>query len=161
MKYEYVCLETGKVYEVSHSITRDACKTMKEVIELSEGIDNLKLSEDFEQEPKEETDFNEDYVVERIVSGGVGVIFKGLGWPSMDSKHLRYTGKRKKQVEKLREDRAKRVSSGLSVADVAQQTGMDGVKDSIVPNAKWEALSKDQKATARSHGIRPSKEFTK
>jgi hypothetical protein len=79
----------------------------------------------------------------------------------MYSKHLRYTGKRKKQVEKLREDRARRAATGMSVADIAQQTGMEGVKDSVVPNAKWDALTTEQKSHARKHGIRPSKEFTK
>ena len=160
MKYDYLCCETGKIYEVSHSMAQDAFTKLQELVDLVGGVDKMVLSTDFEQDPPTEQDFSDSYTVERVVSGGTGTIFKGMGWPTSDTKHMSYTGKHKKKVEALREQRAKRVSAGLSVADVAQQAGLTGVTDSVVNNNKWDKLSKEQKETAASHGIRPSKDFT-
>jgi predicted nucleic acid-binding Zn ribbon protein len=159
MKYEYICKKTGKIYEVSHPMDMDAFKTIKELTDYIGGKDKIIFSVECNQEYNN-NDFDENDEIERLCFGGQGFIFKGTGWPSNDSRHWKYTGKRKAQMDKLREGRGKRVNKGLSVADVGEEIGLKGVKDSVIPNKKWEALGKEQKETAISYGLRPSKDFT-
>ena len=163
MRYTYLCKKTLDVYEVNHSIKNDAFKTVGELlahVKNDETDADLELVESSHENGHPDSLMDEAEELDRVVTGGQGFILKGLGWPSMDSKHLRYTGKRKKQMEQLREDRAKRVSSGRSVADVAIQAGLQGVTDSVVTNKKWSGLSKDQQSIARNNGFRPSSEYS-
>lgn len=88
--------------------------------------------------------------------------FKGSGWFSANSNTMKYQGKNKKLYEKLRNERSHRKSRNVSVADIDKELGLNSrAIDGIIPDKKWDKLTKEQKNIATEYGLRPSKNYIK
>lgn len=175
--YEYESSKYGVVFETTQRITSDAFKTAGELKRhmIANGDLSEKQMEDLAELCKqdnqdEDSEYNtalyeclmdEEAEVHRLVSGGVGVIFKGLGWPSQTFKSMKYTGKNKKQVERMREERAAKRKTGLSTPELASSLGVQGkVTDNVITNDTWDRFSKADQKKLRQIGARPSRDYT-
>lgn len=167
-KYYYEYSINGEIdfFIVNHAITRDKLDSLYELmIYFKENKDKvwdsseekLNLSEE-EIEQYLIDDFKEIKLT-RIVKAP-NIHFKGVGWFSANP--LRYQGKNKRLYEKLRDERSNRKSKNISVADIDKEIGLKSRSvDGIIPDKKWDKLTKEQKNIATEYGIRPSRNYTK
>lgn len=167
-KYYYEIDQYGDIFEVRHSVSQDKFKNLDELWKFCEPIKNNKS--DFSIS-RQETDLS---YIEKLTESERAAIkvtriiqppnlhFKGGGWFSAQSRSFKYSGKNKKLYERLREERSKRKSKGLSVSDITKIAGIKSKSvSSVIDDNNWEKLSKEQKRIANEYGLRQSKDYLK
>jgi len=167
MKYAYCCKKHGNIYQIDHPMAVKF-NEMKELIEYhlaNEDASDLQIAggehllfEDGAQSFSEDCLKDDCGEIERVIYAPQ-IIFKGQGWFTKDNKGMKYQGKHKKMMEKMREDRAKRRSMGLSTKEAADQVGVQSRGGTVVPNAQWDGMSASDQSKARNFGLRPSRDF--
>ncbi len=158
--YTYEVEKYEDVFEVNHEISF-TISTLEELIKYME--DNQDKVNIIEQKSELEyllEDTQEKLSIYKIMTPS-NFLLKGGGWSSTNL-NSRYTGKNRKLYEKLRDERSRRRSKNLSVADVSNELGIkSGGCSSVVDNKSFEKLSKEKKKIANEYGLRSSEDYTK
>jgi putative FmdB family regulatory protein len=123
--YEYRCQECGVVFEVFHAMSADPPKNCEDV----RGLGGRTVS-------SEDTPQDCSGIVERQVSGGTGLIFKGSGFYETDYKKNQKseTSSGSKTEEKSTEVKAEAsTKSDKSESTSASETKVDSKTDTTKP----------------------------
>jgi predicted nucleic acid-binding Zn ribbon protein len=162
-KYYYETND-GDIFEIFHSINVEKFTNFYDMNAYSKQNDLSRMKNVFQETDLsyfENEEQQKNISLRRIIQLP-SIQFKGGGWFSAHTKFLRYPGKNKKLYEQLREERSRRRSKNLTVTDLDRAIGINSkAVDGIVPDKKWEAMTKEQKSIANEYGIRPSKHYSK
>lgn len=163
-KYFYEITTSGDIVEIKQPITMDKFVNLKEILDfLKQNNKELVMScvnGDIDYLNSSDEELEGMPVIRIIVPSNIH--FKGMGWFTASAKAMRYTGKNKKLYDRLRDERSKRKSKNVSVADVNKELNINiGSVTGVIPDKKWDKLSNEQKNIANEYGIRQSRDYIK